>query len=331
MTNSLQAGTLYRQIVKQNLFCYLISALLCLFISCDSQEEKPAGFDLSKRSSELRNEELDPEYECQKHFFRPYMTAGGGGGGKVEKGQSFEEYIAADPNRPNDKKDKIYILLIGDFDSKQLEVLDHTIEYMEACFSLPVKKLASFPLKRISDDAKRKSPQYGHDQLNAASVLKEVLLPNRPEDAVALIGFSSVDLYPSEDKNYVFGLSSLTNRIGIWSIYRNGNPEVNENMYKQCLKRTISTAIHQTGHIFGIHHCIAYECVMTQRDSMIQKDLRGLNFCPSCQQKLNWSMKFDPAKRFRNLMALCGSIGLKQEADFFQKSLELLRKNRVKK
>ena len=258
------------------------------------------------------------------------MTAGGSGS-KVEKGQSFEEYTESNPNRPNTDSDKIYILLIGDFDKKQLEVLDQTIEYMESCFSLPVKKLASYPLKRIADSAKRESPQYGHPQLNATKIIKDVLLPNRPEDSVALIGFTAVDLFPSEDMNYVFGLSSLTNRIGVWSIYRNGNPEVNENMYKQCMRRTISTAIHQTGHIFGIKHCIAYECVMSQRDNIEQKDLRGLHFCPSCQQKLNWSMKSDPAKRFRKLMALCGSIGLKKEADFFQKSLELLRKNRVNK
>ena len=329
MTNLLQAGNLERRIVKQNLFCYLILTLLCLLISCDSPKEEPPSFDLSKRSSELRSEQLAPEYESQKHFYRPYMTAGGSGG-RVEKGQSYEEYKNSNPNRPDETKDKIYILLIGEFDDKQLQVLDQTIDYMEACFSLPVKKLASYPLERIEDSAKRKSPQYGHDQLNATTVLKNVLLPNRPEDAVALIGFTSIDLYPSEEMSYVFGLASLTNRIGIWSIYRNGNPSTNENMYKRCLKRTISTAIHETGHIFGIQHCIAYECVMSQRDSMIQKDLRGLHFCPSCQQKLNWSMKFDPAKRFRNLMALCGAIGLKKEAQFFQKSLELLRENRVK-
>lgn len=319
-----------RQKVKQYLLCYTISALICLFVSCDPPAEKPSGFDLSKRSSELRDEALDPEYECQKHFYRPFMTAGGSGG-KVEKGQSFEEYKNSNPNRPDAEKDKIYILLIGDFDQKQLQVLDHTIEYMESCFSLPVKKLASFPIKRIADTAKRTSPEFGHPQLNATDIIKDVLLPNRPADAVALIGFTALDLYPSENMNYVFGLASLTNRIGIWSIYRNGNPEINENMFKMCLRRTISTAIHETGHIFGIKHCIAYECVMSQRDNMVQKDLRGLHFCPSCQQKLNWSMKFDPAKRFRNLMALCSTIGLKKEASFFQKSLELLRKNRVNK
>lgn len=102
-----------RQKVKQNLFCYTITTLLCLFISCDSPNEKPPGFDLSKRSSELRGEELEPEYECQKRFYRPYMTAGGSGS-KVEKGQSFDEYSKSNPNRPNESRDKIYILLIGD-------------------------------------------------------------------------------------------------------------------------------------------------------------------------------------------------------------------------
>ena len=314
--------------VKHSLLSLTITALYCLLISCSEAPQKTEGFDLSQRSSELRSEELDPEYECQKDFFRPYMT--GGSGGKIEKGQSFEEYVNSSPKGKDEGKHKIYILMIGDFEEKQLKILDHTVEYMKACFGLPVQKLATYPIKRISETAKRISPEYGHPQLNAAKVIKDVLIPLRPDDAVALVGFTAMDLYPSEDKNYVFGLASLTNRIGIWSIYRNGNPEVNENMFKQCLRRTISTAIHETGHIFGIHHCIAYECVMSQRDNIMQKDLRGLHFCPSCQQKLNWCMKSEPAKRLRNLMALCSSIGLDKEAQFFQKSLELLRKKRVK-
>ena len=49
--------------------------------------------------------------------------------------------------------------------------------------------------------------------------------PRRPEDAVAVLGLTTSDLWPGEGWNFVFGQASLRDRIGVWSLYRFGDPE----------------------------------------------------------------------------------------------------------
>ncbi|MGE5192634.1 MAG: Zn-dependent protease, partial [Deltaproteobacteria bacterium] len=64
-------------------------------------------------------------------------------------------------------------------------------------------------------------------------------------------------LKPGEGWNFVFGQASLSDRVGVWSIYRFGNPEKSADDYKLCLRRTLATAVHETGHMLGIKHCTA--------------------------------------------------------------------------
>ena len=282
---------------------------------------------LDERSEILRKEKLDSSCESLKslHPKRGPILAGDWLESHHESGQSVYSYLRSRPNRPDKTKKYIYIQLIGKFSDAQLKVLDQTLEYMEESFGLPVKKLDSYPLSKIPKDAQRKHPTWKIHQLYTRHLMNNVLLPNRPKDAVALIGFTGVDLYPDPNWNFVFGIASLRQRIGLWSIYRNGDPAVNENTFKRCLKRTIATAIHETGHILGIHHCIAYECVMAGCNNREESDRRNLYYCPSCLQKLTWNTGRKPAERFQRMIKLCDKLKLEKEKAFFEKSLETIK------
>ena len=283
---------------------------------------------LDVRSEKLRAEKLGPACEVLKplHLKRGPVLPGDWLKEHEEKGQSFTGYKKSNPNRPDDKKKFIYIQLIGKFTEAQGKVLDQTILYMEESFGLKVKKLPEFPLEKIPENARRHHPVWKNHQLYTRYIMDKVLLPERPDDAVALIGFTGVDLYPDPDWNFVFGIASLRNRVGLWSIYRNGDPSVNEKTFKSCLERTIGTAIHETGHIFGIHHCIAYECVMAGCNSQEEADRRNLYYCPSCLQKLTWNTRVKPADRFKRMAALMEKLKFPEEKKFFEESLELLKK-----
>ena len=69
---------------------------------------------------------------------------------------------------------------------------------------------------------------------------------------LAYLALTASDLWPGQGWNFVFGEASLRQRIGVWSIYRNGDPETD---FQLCLRRTLSTASHETGHILGMAHC----------------------------------------------------------------------------
>ena len=64
------------------------------------------------------------------------------------------------------------------------------------------------------------------------------------------------------------------------------------------------TATHETGHMFGIRHCIAYECGMNGSNHSDERDRQPLEFCPECQPKLWWTCGLDPLERSRALDAV---------------------------
>jgi archaemetzincin len=271
----------------------------------------------------MREDFLDKPYDQFKTFFEPFKSYGEGDwiATHKENGQTFDAYKKSTPIRPDHGKKKIYVLTIGDCSDDQLKILTATNRYISACFGVEVKQLSSYPVNRIPLEARRRNREWLHEQLNATYLLNNVLYPNRPEDALALIGFTAIDLYPREGWNFVFGIASLTKRVGVWSIFRNGDPSESEDEYQLCLKRTISTAIHETAHVLGIRHCIAYECVMSGSNSREESDRRDLFFCPHCLQKLNWNTNHDAKVRFEKLRDLCIELKLTKESAFFEKCL----------
>lgn len=124
----------------------------------------------------------------------------------------------------------------------------------------------------------------------------------RGQDA-AVLGITALDLWPGPGWNFVFGQASLRERVGVWSMARNGDPDERPAMRKLCAIRTAMTATHETGHMFGIRHCTAYECGMNGSNNSDERDRQPLEFCPECQAKLWWTLGLDPLARSRALEA----------------------------
>jgi archaemetzincin len=179
-------------------------------------------------------------------------------------------------------------------------------------------------LDLIPDEARRKHPEWGMDQILSTYVLDTVLYPRLPKDATAYIAFTPSDLWPGEGWNFVFGQASLSHRVGVWSLFRFGDPDESDEAFRLCLKRTIKTATHETGHMFSMLHCIQYKCNMCGSNHLAESDRRPLWLCPHCLAKLCWATKADPENRFERLAAFCEKNGLGQEKAFFEKSLAAL-------
>jgi archaemetzincin len=116
----------------------------------------------------------------------------------------------------------------------------------------------------------------------------------------------------------------LSQRIGIWSIYRNGDPEAD---FQLCLRRTLSTAAHETGHILGIAHCTAYSCLMNGSNYQEEKDRRPMHLCPVCLRKLCWNLRVEPVPYLERLRAFCRQSGLDGEAGWYDKAITVLARN----
>jgi archaemetzincin len=241
-----------------------------------------------------------------------------------EPGQTFREYLSSKPVTPQGKRNIIYIQPLGKFTPAQRRVVDLTADFIGLFYSCPVKIQKSLPLSSIPSHAKRIHPSWEVRQILSTYLLDSLLKPSLPKDAAACLAFTASDLWPGEGWNFVFGQASLDDRVGVWSIHRNGNPEKSGKSFRLCLLRTMKTGVHEAGHMFSIRHCVHYECGMCGSNHREEADRRPLWFCPECATKVYWATKADPVERYRKLSDFCKKQLLLKEADFYRKSAKAL-------
>jgi archaemetzincin len=238
-----------------------------------------------------------------------------------EPGQTFEEYINAHPVRKSDKLHTIYLCLVGDFSEAQRRILALAQEYLSVFFDCPVKVQRQIALASIPARARRTHPSWADPQVLTGYILHEVLEPEQPADALAYLALTASDLWPGRGWNFVFGEANLRQRIGVWSIYRNGDPETD---FRLCLRRTLSTASHETGHVLGMAHCTAYLCLMNGSNHQEEKDRRPMHPCPVCLRKLCWNLRVEPVPYLTKLKAFCRQNGVDLESNWYERALAAL-------
>lgn len=288
--------------------------------SCRPQEEWPGR----RRTLELAAERLPQPYESLKVLHRPLGKPQAGEWLAVHKepGQSLAEYKRSDPVRPGPRLRAIYIQPLGEFTADQEKVLRKAVEYMGLYFTVPVQVRPRLP---ADAPAEARRERFGATQILTSWVLDSVLKPRIPGDALAFLAFASDDLWPGPGWNFVFGEASLQERVGVWSIFRNGNPSESEAAFRLCLRRTIQTATHEIGHILGMLHCVAFPCNMNGSNHRMESDARPLALCPPCLAKLCWNVGADPAARYERLVRFCEREGFREETGFLSKALRIVR------
>lgn len=92
-------------------------------------------------------------------------------------------------------------------------------------------------------------------------------MPSNPK-AICVIGVTTWDIYPDETFSFVFGLANVMTQVGVFSFCRydplfNGDQVSSEEERDNLmLFRACKVMTHEIGHMFGIRHCIHYECGM---------------------------------------------------------------------
>ena len=241
-----------------------------------------------------------------------------------EAGQTYRQYLDSRPVRRG-KRRTIYVEPLGEMTATQKKIVNLTAECLRAYYQLPVTVLDNLPLTTVPKSARRKAGGGHDEQILTDYVLENVLKPRLPKDAVAMIALTTADLWPGEGWNYVFGQASLSDRVGVWSMHRFGDPDAGPAAYKLCLLRTLKTATHETGHMFSMAHCVAYRCNMDGSNHLPEADRQPLEMCPHCLAKLCYATGADPAKRFEQLIAFYKANDLPAEREFCEKSLKLWR------
>ena len=248
----------------------------------------------------------------------------------TEAGQSFEQYCNSGANRPDPKHRTIYLLPIGEFDEESSPPLEEIRAYAAAFFQMEVKLLPTYRANELEFEP-RENPRSGQRQLLTKSVMT-FLKTRLPSDAYCLLGMTMTDLYPDHSWNYVFGEASLDERVGIYSFARYDPlfwDDSRGNDYRSViLQRSCKVLAHETAHMFGLQHCIYYDCVLNGANHMNETDAQPQQLCPICLRKLQHAIGFDAIKRYQDLAYFYRRQKWIEEHDWVARQLEKVPKEK---
>ncbi|EAK89015.1 hypothetical protein [Cryptosporidium parvum Iowa II] len=202
----------------------------------------------------------------------------------------------------------IFLSLIGAFEPfisidnlkfivKNLQILTGKeikfIKHAETNINLVMKGRCS--VGNISDlkdyaDLKEQSNPGNHQQISTNSML-EVLLKmknkfitenskNQMDSNFFLIGITSLDIFPTNDHEYVFGQSDPEKGIAIISAYR-----LYQNNKNLMNSRILKVIMHEYGHLMKLGHC-KHVCLMSVICSISELDNRTLYCCENCLNQI---------------------------------------------
>lgn len=243
-----------------------------------------------------------------------------------EPGQTLDEYRASEPNRPDATRHVIYLLPLGEFPEETTPNMTALRTHAAAFFQMEVRVLPGYYPHDL-EFSPRKNPRSKQRQVLTTEILA-FLGTRLPADAYCLLGVTMNDLYPKASWNYVFGQASLEERVGIFSFARYDpafwDDERGSNYRELILQRSCKVLTHETAHMFGLWHCIYFECVMNGSNHMAETDRQPQHLCPVCLRKLCHATGFDPVKRYRELAAFNRAQRWYDDLDFVNRQLARL-------
>jgi len=228
-----------------------------------------------------------------------------------EEPQAFLDFKRSSPRQPDAARRVIYLLPLGEFLSPPLDKLRR---FAAAYFQMEVKTL---PVTPGTNFTTRLNPNIKNRQVLTVDVLK-FLQARLPADAFCLLAITMDDLYPDRAWNFVFGQASLHEGVGVYSFARYDPAFYGQHRgsdYESVLlRRSCKVLVHETGHMFGVSHCVFFACVMNGSNHLGESDSRPFHLCPVCLRKLQWSVKWDIVKRDESLAALYNAFGFERES-----------------
>jgi archaemetzincin len=123
------------------------------------------------------------------------------------------------------------------------------------------------------------------NQYNSSVILNDLFSVNYT-DSVKLIGVTSLDLFIPV-LTFVFGEAQLDGPTAVVSTHRlrpeyYGIPPNGPLVLQRLQKETV----HEIGHTFGLGHCENFNCVLHPSTYVEEIDLKSVNFCDDCKNKL---------------------------------------------
>lgn len=257
--------------------------------------------------------------------FAPVRTPGPGDWivAHPERGQTFDAFCASAVVHPGPGRSVIYLLPLGEFPDDASPPLEELRIYAEAYFQLDVKVLPGFHPE--PEQFWPRTNKHTHNRQLLTTVIMDFLRTRLPSDAFCLLGITMEDLYPDPSWNFVFGQAWPEARVGVYSFARYdpafSQKERPADYRAIILRRSCDVLTHELAHLFGLQHCIYYDCLVNGSNSLAEADAAPHHLCPVCLRKLQFAVQFDPVTRYRELSRFYRRHGWADEAAWTNRQL----------
>jgi archaemetzincin len=131
----------------------------------------------------------------------------------------------------------------------------------------------------------RPEPAYAflprRSQYEAGKILHQLA----SDTGIFTLGVVNVDIY-TPILTFVFGESQLGGKAAIISTFR-----IQGRDSQTTYKRAAKIGVHEVGHLLGIVHCRAPDCLMGFSNSLTKLDSLPLRFCQACEYEARRSLR----------------------------------------
>lgn len=242
-----------------------------------------------------------------------------------ESGQTYDQWRESEPNLATQTRDVIDIVPVGPW-SSDAPTAATLKAFTTAFFGLPVRVRVPTPLKKVPVKSRQRTTGM---QLLTPDVNDWLLTQLKPDTYCAL-AVTMTDLFPGPSWNFVFGQARLRQRVGVFSFARHdpgfGGGKRGADWRKTLLKRSLWTLAHETSHMFGIGHCVYYDCLLAGSNSQEESDRAANRLCPVCLRKLQVGAGFNMVARYEKLATFYDGQKLKSESAWIQRRLAWLKR-----
>ncbi|CAF1400003.1 unnamed protein product, partial [Didymodactylos carnosus] len=199
------------------------------------------------------------------------------------------------------------------------------IEVLPAVNFLPTMK------RRINEWTKQE--QYLVSDL--LDYLNEMKSKRNMRKELVCIGVTMSDIYPGENWNFVYGQAMMTEGYGVYSFarfdplfpYKTINIELTDEHRIIILRRAIKVFIHELMHLFGLHHCIYYLCLMNGANHEKEMDQQPLYLCPVCLRKAYSTFQFNIVDMYQTIIDHCQKLKFDYETNWYTNRLTHIKSN----